>query len=258
MLFGYQSILKNEKRRLFYVFVAIEFLTGFFSFFSAFKTVIYFMIVLLLGLLQLINLKRLINASFIIGGLVLFALIWTGIKGQYRSFVNGGTKNQVVAVSQEDALNKIYDLSSNVNQEDLNSSTYDLLDRLQYVFHFAKTIQKVPVDIPFTNGKNWLNNIEFVTTPRLFNPDKPVVDATEKTMRYTGLRYSGKRTGASFSLGYFAECYIDFGFWGMMFPLALIGLMYGLTYMYLMKNSSAELSFQFLCSSGVLYGVYGF
>jgi hypothetical protein len=99
--------------------------------------------------------------------------------------------------------------------------------------------------IPFQHGKNWSDNIEFVTTPRILNPNKPSLDATEKTRKYTGLSYAGRQWGTSFSLGYFAECYIDFGFWGMMFPLALIGLMYGLTYMYFLKNSSNNFIFNY-------------
>ena len=59
LLFGYQSLLKNEKRSIFYLFVALEFVSGFYSFFSEFKTVIYFTVVLLLGLLQVINIKKL-------------------------------------------------------------------------------------------------------------------------------------------------------------------------------------------------------
>jgi hypothetical protein len=252
LLFGYQCILKNEMKKIFYLIVIVEFLTGFLSYFSAFKTVIYFFVVLVLGLLQIINLKKVIYGSLICVGLVIFALVWTGIKSQYRSYVNEGTNTQVVSVSQGDALNKIYDLSTDVNQDELNSSTYDLIDRLQYVYHFARTILKVPEDIPFTKGRNWLDNIEFVTTPRILNPDKPEIDATEKTKKYTGLAYAGQSSGASFSLGYFAECYIDFGFYGMMVLLALIGLMYGSTYWYLMKNSSTNYIFNY-CVAGAFF-----
>lgn len=245
LLFGYLSILKNEKRNLFYFFVVFEFITGFYSFFSEFKTVIYFVIVLFVGLLEIINLKKVIYGALIGVALSLFALIWTQIKGNYRSYLNEGSKEQVAAVSKEDALNKLYDLSTGVDEEDLNSAQYRLLDRLQYTFHFAKTIERVPSVIPFQNGRNWLDNIEYVTTPRILNPNKPTWDATEKTRKYTGLSYAGRQVGASFSLGYFAECYIDFGLWGMMFPLFLIGLMYGLTYWYLMRNSSRNLIFNY-------------
>lgn len=245
LLFGYQSLLKNEKKNTFYFFIALEFVTGFYSFFSEFKTVIYFVGVLLLGLLEVINIKKVIYGGLIGAGLGLFALVWTGIKGQYRSYLNEGSKQQVAAVSKEEALRKLYDLSSGVDEESLNSSQYQLLDRLQYTYHFAKTIEMVPAVIPFQDGRNWMANIEFVTTPRILNPNKPSLDATEKTRKYTGLSYAGRQSGASFSLGYFTECYIDFGLWGMMFPLVLIGLMYGLTYMYLMKNASNNFLFNY-------------
>ena len=258
LLFGYQSLLKNEKRKIFYFFVVLEFISGFYSFFSEFKTVIYFLAVLLLGLLEVINVKKLIYGGIIAGSLGLFALVWTGIKGEYRAFLNKGTKQQVAAASKEDALNKLYDLSSNVDEDSLNSSMYQFLDRLQYTYHFAKTIERVPAVIPFQNGKNWLANIEFTTTPRILNPNKPSYDATEKTRTYTGLAYSGRRTGSSFSLGYFAECYIDFGLWGMMFPLFLIGLMYGATYYWLMRNASRNYIFNYSVAGAFFLEFFAF
>lgn len=103
-----------------------------------------------------------------------------------------------------------------------------------------------------------MDNIEFVTTPRILNPNKPSLDATEKTKKYTGIAYAGRQFGASFSLGYFAECYIDFGLWGMMFPLALIGLMYGLTYWYFMKNSSTNLIFNYSVVGAFFLEFYAF
>lgn len=245
LLFGYLSFLKKEKRNLFYLFVLIEFVSGFYSFFSEFKTVIFYLVVLLLSLIRVINVKQVIIAALIIAGMVFFALVWTGIKAQYRSFLNQGSRQQVAAASREDALNKLYDLSNDINEEALNSSVYQFLDRLQYTYHFALTIDRVPSILPHTNGKNWMDNIEYVTMPRFLNPNKPVFDATEKAKKYSGRRLAGRRSGASFSLGYFAECYIDFGLWGMMFPLFLIGLMYGATYWYLMKNSSNNFIFNY-------------
>lgn len=258
LLFGYQCLLKNEKTKIFYFFVVLEFVSGFYSFFSEFKTVIYFFVVLLLGLLEVINLKKIIYGGIIACCLGLFALVWTKIKGEYRSFLNEGSKQQVAVASKGDALNKIYDLSSNVDEESLNSTSYQLLDRLQYTYHFAKTIERVPSVIPFQDGNNWLANIEFCTTPRILNPNKPTLDATDKTKQYTGLSYSGRFSGASFSLGYFAECYIDFGLWGMMFPLFLIGLMYGATYYWLMTKASKNYIFNFSVAGAFFLEFYAF
>lgn len=245
LMFGYLSILKKERRNIFYVCVLVEFISGFYSFFSEFKTVIYFMIVLLVSLIQYINIKQVFYGAALGLGLALLALVWTGVKTDYRNFINKGSRLQVTSVSKEEALDKLYDLSNNVNSTTINSSVYQVLDRLQYTYFFSETIGRVPSVLHFTNGNNWLSNIEFVTTPRILNPDKPNFDATEKTKKYTGLRLAGRKSGASFSLGYFAECYIDFGFYGMIFPLFLIGIMYGSTYWYLLKNSSSNFIFNY-------------
>lgn len=245
MIFGYLSILKKERRTLFYVCIIVEFVSSFYSFFSEFKTVIFFLVVLLVSLIRVINVKQVIYAGILGVCMIVFALVWTSIKTKYRAFINEGSRLQVASVGKEEALNKLYDLSNNVSEETLNSSVYQFLDRLQYTYHFALTISRVPSKIPHMRGKNWADNIEFVTTPRFLNPDKPVLDATEKAKKFTGLRYAGRRSGASFSLGYFAECYIDFGIWGMMFPLFIIGCLYGITYWYLLRKSSGNFIFNY-------------
>ena len=211
LLFGFLAILKKEKRNMFYVAIALEFFSGFFSYFSEFKTVIYFLIVLLLTFVYSINIKQ-IFICIIIGTVLIFlALGWSSIKGDYRAFINGGTKQQTVEVSRDEAINKLADLSEEVSEDDLSNSTKMLLDRIQYTYHFARTLERVPAQIPFQNGDNWLEDIEFATTPRYLNPDKPILDNSIKATKYTGIHYLGAASGVSFSLGYFAECYIDFG-----------------------------------------------
>jgi len=245
LLFGFLSMIKKEKRNIFYLFIFIEFASGFYSYFSDFKTVIYFLIVLFATLVRTINIRQLIIGLITAGLLALLALVWTGIKTEYRLFINKGTRQQVTSVSKEEALDKLYALSNGVNEQTLNSSMYQVLDRLQYTYYFAKAISRVPSVLHFTGGRNWLDNVEFATTPRILNPNKPNFDATEKAKKYTGLRLAGRKSGSSFSLGYFAESYIDFGFFGMMLPLFLIGLMYGITYWYFMRNSSSNFLFNF-------------
>ncbi len=237
LLFGYLTILRKERLPLFYLFIFLEFINGFLGFFSDFKTVIYFVIVLLLGLLERLRFQQVIQIVIISGILGLFALVWTNIKSDYRSFLNRGEKNQNVSVESKEALGKLIDLSGDVKNKSLDAGVVDLLDRLQYTYHFAKTIDRVPENLPHEYGANWLMSIEFTTTPRFLNPDKPIYDATEKTKKYTGLRYAGQNEGASFSLGYFPDCYIDFGLYGMMFVLLAIGLLYMVIYRFLFNNS---------------------
>ncbi len=245
LLFGYMCYLKKEKFNIFYFFIVFEFINGFLGFFSDFKTVIYFLVVLLFSLVEKLNFKQVFSAVMISVVLGFFALVWTNIKGDYRSFLNGGKKSQAVLVERGEAFDKLVDLSLNVNNEGLNGSIVNLLDRLQYTYHFAKTIDRMPSVLPFENGANWLLSLEFTTTPRILNPDKPNYDATEKTKKYTGLKYAGRKQGASFSLGYFPDCFIDFGIYGMMVMLFAIGVMYMYIYAYLLRKSSKNLVFNY-------------
>ena len=207
LLFGFQCFLKDKNKKIFYLFVVFEFLSGFLSFFSDFKTVIFYLAVLIITLVDKLRFKQ-VFAVVIIGMLLgLFGLIWTNVKGEYRSFLNSGSTKQVVGVESDVALNKLYDLSRQVNDEKLNGSVVQMLDRMQYTYHFAKTIDRMPSVLPFEKGENWLTSLEFATTPRFLNPDKPLYDATAKVRKYTGLRYLGKEQGVSFSLSYFADCF---------------------------------------------------
>jgi hypothetical protein len=252
LLFGYICILRNEKKRIFYLFIVIEFITGFYSFFSDFKTVIFFLVILLISVVEEIDFKTFFYGLLIAGLLIVFGLVWTSVKDKYRSFLNGGEKSQSVTVNSDEALNKLYDLSNNTTSDNLEGAVPQLLDRVQYTYFFAKTIERVPDIIPYQNGNNWLNNIEFVTTPRYFNPDKPVLDQSEKASLYTGIHLSGRSKGASFSLGYFAECYIDFGMYGMMIALFFIGIVYAMIYNHLLKKSSDSVIFNY-CVAGAFF-----
>jgi hypothetical protein len=203
------------------------------------------MIVLGISLVQKLEFKNV--ALIVIGGLALgfMGLAWSSIKGEYRSFLNGGEKSQRVEVENDQALNKLVDLSTTVNSERLNGAVVGFLDRLQYTYHLAKTIDRVPEILPFEYGQNWLASLEFTTTPRIINPDKPNYEATVKTKKYTGIKYAGAKDGVSFSLGYFPDSYIDFGLYGMMGVLFAVGLMYGLVFNYLMKKSSKNIVFNY-------------
>src|ERR1035437_2702125 len=244
LLFGFQCILKNKRRREFYFFIALEFVLGFYSFFSDFKTVLFFVAVLYLTLLTNITMKKL----FIWGAIACIgffgATFWTTVKVQYRIFLNKGEVSQSVEVSQKEALTKLYELSTQEKMES-TSATERFLDRLQGTYHLAKTMDRVPDIIPYQNGANWGETLGYIFTPRLFNPDKPQLNSSIKASKYTGIQYAGLNQGTSFSLGYFADSYVDFGIFGMMVPLFIIGLLYGITYIYFLKNSSPNFIFNY-------------
>ena len=43
----------------------------------------------------------------------------------------------------------------------------------------------------------------------------------------------------------FADCYMDFGLFGMLVPLSAIGLLFGFTYFYFLRNSSSNYIFNY-------------
>ena len=245
LLFGFQSVLKSKRKKEFYSFIALEFFLGFYSFFSDFKTVVFFVVVIYIAMLRNFSFKKLIIGSLISIFVFFGATLWTTVKVEYRQFLNKGSASQNVEVSQNEALSKLYDITNSQNKKVTNSATENFLDRLQGTYHLAKTMDRVPDIIPYQNGANWGETFAFVFTPRLFNPDKGDLNTSEKATKYTGISYAGLNQGTSFSLGYFSDCYIDFGFFGMIVSLFLIGLLFGTIYFYFLRNSSPNFIFNY-------------
>lgn len=245
LLFGFQCVLKNRRKGEFYFFIALEFIMGFYSFFSDFKTVLFFVAALYISLINRMTIQKFITGA-VIGIFVFFGgTIWTTVKVEYRSFLNKGAVSQNVSVSQNEALSKLYEITNSQEKKATSSATEKFLDRLQATYNFSKAIDRVPAILPYQNGRNWTETFEFIFTPRLLNPNKPQLDASKKASKYTGLNYAGIAQGTSFSLGYFADCYIDFGPYGMMIILFLIGCLFGITYYYYLRNLSKNFIFNY-------------
>lgn len=244
LLFAFQVLLKQKRKKEFYFFIALEIVLGFASFFSDFKTVIFYVLVLHLTFMTTVTTKKLI-ISLGLGIMVFFAvLFWSGVKSEYRIFLSKGSGKQSVQVSNNEALNKLYELS-NTNKSSFETQVSVILSRLQATENFALTIDRVPAIIPYQNGRNWAQTFEFVLTPRIINPNKPVLDFSQKVTKYTGIEHAGFAQGTSFSLGYFVDSYVDFGLYGMMVPLFLLGIFLGYMYFYFIKNSSRNFIFNY-------------
>ena len=258
LLFGFQSILKNRKRKEFYIFCALEFVIGFYSYFSEFKTIIFFILFLFLCLLAVVRFNKMM--VFAVGLTVMFfaGVFWTSVKGEYRSFLNKGSKSQTVQVEKGEALNKLLELSEKQNSNSFSDAIESFLDRLQYTYHLAKTMDRVPAVIPHQNGSNWSNTIVFVLTPRIIDPNKGTYDASVKASKYSGIQYSGVKRGVSVSLGYFADGYIDFGYVGMFIPLLILGFIYGSTYYYFIRKSSNNFIFNYAVVGALYMELFSF
>lgn len=158
-----------------------------------------------------------------------FGIVWQAVKTDYRQFVSEGSGEQVVLIDRDEQYTKLVELVGNVNSDVLERGLEGLAVRFAYVDMFAFTIGYVPDTVPHTHGKLALDAVTHVLMPRLFFPDKPIIDDTEFTKKYTGLAMHSVQ-GTSISLGYIAETYIDFGVPGMFFATFGIGIFLGLCY----------------------------
>jgi hypothetical protein len=234
-------ILKGKNKSILLIIILFEFTNGLYSYFSSFKDVIFYAIIVLLTFIRKVNLKQTLYFLGIGFFLVFLFLTWTSIKGAYREFLNQGSRQQVVSVSRDQAFSEISSRINEITWIDYQRSMNMALYRIQYIMHLAIVMDRIPEIMPYEKGALWWENISFVFTPRILFPDKSIYEATEKTNKYTGLHYAGARLGASFSLGYFADSYVDFGWPGMYLPLIIMGLMVGFFYKAILNLKEVDL-----------------
>lgn len=220
----YESL--KQKKLYFLFIIGYEILISILSYFSTFKNALFITIISLLILD--FHFYRIKSRNFILyGGISLVLMFgWQSIKEDYRKFLSGGESSQTVTVDFEDAYDKIVDLvKENPNK---TSTVIDkTINRISYIDFFAESINYVPNEKPHTNGKLWEEGILHIIQPRLFFPDKKAIDDSQKTMEYTGLLLADAEQGASISLGYIAESYVDFGSYFFVIPIMLLGLLIG-------------------------------
>ena len=251
--YGYVVWIKKKNRIYLFYIVIYEFAAGFYSFFSSFKEVLFFMIILLLTFIIRIKGKQLLSALGICLVFIWLFLSWIVIKGDYRQFLNQGTRNQAVHVSREAAYTKVFEQVSNLSVDNYLLSLNTGLYRVQYVYHLALAMDRVPQIMPYEEGQVWWTNVTFVLTPRLLFPDKEIFDASVKTSKFTGRRFAGIQQGASFSLGYFADSYVDFGPVWMFVPIMLIAFLVSIIYRMFYKMEKLNIFLRYAIINVVLY-----
>ena len=214
-----------------------ELASGFLSFFSDYKFV-----VLILGLAFVvarpsITTRTLSKLLLIFVFMVALSALWSAIKADYRSFLNQGTGAQTVLVNPTERAVKLQQLVADAGIGSLSLGLERLLDRVMYTEYFGRVVDRIPAYYPHERGTLWLTAVVHVLTPRLFFPEKAALTADiENTARYTGLNLMQEGGNTEISLGYMAECYIDFGAMGMFIPIGLLGFLYGFEYRYFVSR----------------------
>lgn len=206
--------------------ILFEFVQGIASYFSTWKTIVFYAVISLLSIVRLTP-RKIIGLSICAIFVIYFGLLWTGVKGDYRTYISQGNK-QVMMVSNTDAYVKMIDLAGNFELNDKVAKTF--IDRVSYVDYFSKCMSHVPSVVPHENGQLTLDAIQHVLVPRFLNPNKKVIDESTHLTKYTGVFFSNLSMGVSFSLGYFGDLYVDYGIIGMFIALLIYGILIGFVF----------------------------
>ncbi len=235
-LFFLVSFIKKEYKLMVLILI-IEIIFGLLGFFSSFKEPFFLLFLAFFTINSNLTkraLKVLILPTFTV---IVLLMTWTVIKTDYRKEINKDSQTMVVNVSTSEQLDIFQNLVNKISVDDLLNGFEILALRLSYVDYFGETIDYVPNIKPFENGKLWFGAMTNIFKPRILFPNKKSFDDSERTNKYTGNNVAGWDKGASISIGYFAESYIDFGY-GMFFILFLLGMLYGVIYKILLRRIS--------------------
>lgn len=257
-LLFYVSLQRRCYYGLLWVAVGIEFFMGLLSYFAQFKSVFFLLIVVLLGASRFWNLRRIVLGAVVCGLLVASSIVWSAIKEDYRDFLSQGSNTQAVLVPIDQRIAKLRELTSGLTGEGFFQGVDALIARVSYVNYFAMVIDNVPDRMPYENGRLWRETVQHVFMPRLFFPNKPVINDSERTSLYTGAQVAGVEQGTSISMGYMAESYVDFGPVGMFVPIFLLGLFYGLLYRGFVSCTRFKVVGFAAATSVILFSAYNF
>ena len=215
---------------LVFIIILVEIVFSLFSYFSNFKDIVITAIVIITIFPVRLNMRETAMVLVLSSGFLYAIFLWQAVKGDYREYLRGGKSSQSVVVSQENALKKLQELSGKSGSANKNDVLYQTVDRISYIEFFSQATDNVPSKISYENGKLWVANIMHVLQPRILFPGKEAIDDSKMVNKYATVKVSTASQGTTFSLGYMAESYIDFGPYLMFIPIFFVGWLLGFIY----------------------------
>ncbi len=218
------------------ILIVIEILLSFSGFWAAFKDYIFVAVGAYLMLSPKISWRNGF-VLFIVGILAYFlSVVWSASKMEYRRYLTGGERSQaVIETDQIKNISKLLEIVSNDFSSENFAESFErgsdaLVFRVSYVEFFALALNQVPTYLPHENGNLLKGAFEHIFKPRIFFPNKKVINDSELTSKYTGVTFASADAGVSFSLGCVPESYVDFGKYYMFVPVFFFGFWLGWMY----------------------------
>ena len=213
-----------------------EVVLGFTGFFAGFREPLMLATLVFLEAFDRRKGRHWLALSTLAAVMALSGVMWMGIRTDYRrDFVN-----EVFAESRAARLERVLSLSFAWLALDLDAriSTMDFFaNRLWAVYYPALAVSRVPSVLPHENGALLGTAVWHLLTPRLFFPEKKVLESDSEMVReYSGVWVAGADEGTSIAFGYAAESYVDFGVPLMFIPVFVYGLWLGMAYRWFVQK----------------------
>lgn len=251
LLFFSLLLKKTKNKGVIVVILILDFLLSFASFFSDFKEVIFLIGIAYLTVFPKLKTGTIMKMLPVVAILFIFLSFWSFVKGDYRQYLNQGEEQQVVRVSNTQALSYIFNQFLDFNTEALRLGGEKLLSRMQYMERYSEVYDRVPRVIEHQEGKGMEQILEFVIVPRFLNPDKGVKDASGRTAYYTGKHFRRVSQGTSISMGYFCDLYIDYGLYFMFLPLMALMAILGIFLTHILNRKGYNILFLYALLIGL-------
>ena len=236
----YHVLLFERRYGLMVLMICIDFVSGFLGWFSTFKEGLIMFLIAAMAVRRPMNLQLRIGGVFVIVLGFATSVFWSSIKQEYRQFVAGTQRLEMVDRTLQ-RLNWLEDRLARMDAKGIDNGMRSLVGRVQYVSLVGYTLNHVPRFEPHSNGELWLGAVKHVLMPRFIFRDKAVLDDSDRARRFTGLNFSGQESNTSIGIGYMAESYADFGMVGMFVPVYLLGLFMGRIYQVAIRNRYSTL-----------------
>ncbi len=236
-------------RRTGYIYLAaalaLELVSTIGGFFADFKQPFFILFMVVVGVVQRVDLPRVLLASAIVIVTLVMGVVWSVIKIDYRDYVSGYSGAQSVVVPWGERVSYLADSVTSLDSYDFQKGVDLLVKRVAYVDFFARTLKWVPNVVPHEEGRLVGGAIKHIVTPRLLFPNKPPLESdTDRTSRYTGIEFhSAMQTSIGF--GFMTEAYVDFGPVWMFVPIFALGIITGGIYRYFLRSSSPIFGYGF-------------
>lgn len=244
-LLAYWCLLRQRSLGLLAAVSVVEVVLGLTGFFADFRESVLTLLVAAAAARPRLNPRGFLMMSLAVLVTLGVTIFWSAMKQDYRDFLNQGTGQQQVEQPIAARLGYLGNAADEFNGNQFQKGLRALTIRESYIDVLAATLDHVPEEVPFENGRLLKADILNMVEPRIFFPEKPPTpDDSIIAYHYTGLRFD-LAVGTSVSIGYLGELYIDYGKVGAVIGAFVIGLIAGRIYAILRGYQGIPLVFTY-------------